>query len=67
MEVMGRPVIRLSVNATAGRIAKEAGVQTLVLSHLTAGIDGIQDETWRNLAAKQFKKKIVVARDLSVL
>jgi len=50
-----------------GRIAKEAGVQTLVLSHLTPGIDGIQDETWRNLAAKQFKGKIVVARDLSVL
>jgi ribonuclease BN (tRNA processing enzyme) len=50
-----------------GRIAKEAGVQTLVLSHLTPGIDGIQDETWRNLAAKQFKGKIVVAHDLSVL
>jgi ribonuclease BN (tRNA processing enzyme) len=43
-----------------GRIAKEAGVQTLVLSHLTPGIDGIQDETWRNLAAKQFKGEIVV-------
>lgn len=50
-----------------GRIAKEAGVQTLVLSHLTPGIDGIQDETWRNLAAKQFKGEIVVARDLMVL
>ena len=50
-----------------GRIAKEAGVQTLVLSHLTPAIDGIQDETWRNRAAKQFKGKIVVARDLMVL
>ena len=50
-----------------GRIAKEAGVQTLVLSHLTPGIDGIQDETWRNEAAKQFKGEIVVAQDLMVL
>ena len=50
-----------------GRIAKEAGVQTLILSHLTPGIDGIPDETWRNLAAKQFKGKIVVAQDLMVL
>ncbi len=50
-----------------GRIANEAKVQTLVLSHLTPGIDGIQDETWRNLAAKQFKGEIVVARDLMVL
>ena len=50
-----------------GRIAKEAGVQTLVLSHLTPGIDGIQDVTWRKLAAKQFKGEIVVAHDLTVL
>ena len=50
-----------------GRIAQESGVKTLVLSHLTPGIDGIQDETWRNLAAKQFKGEIVVARDLMVL
>jgi len=50
-----------------GRIAQEARVKTLVLSHLTPGIDGIQDETWRNLAAKQFKGEIVVAQDLMVL
>ena len=50
-----------------GRIAQEAGVQTLVLSHLTPGIDGIPDETWRDAAAKEFKGKIVVARDLTVL
>ena len=50
-----------------GRIAKEAGVKTLVLSHLVPATDGIQDETWRNLAAKEFKGKIVVARDLMVL
>ena len=51
----------------AGRIAQEAGVKTLVLSHLTPGVDGIQDETWRDLAAKHFKGEIVVARDLMVL
>ena len=50
-----------------GRIAREAGVKTLVLSHLSPGIDGIQDERWRDLAAKQFKGEIVVARDLMVL
>jgi ribonuclease BN (tRNA processing enzyme) len=50
-----------------GRIAQQAGVKTLVLSHLTPGIDGIQDEKWRDLAAKQFKGEIVVARDLTVL
>ena len=49
------------------RIAQQAGVKTLVLSHLTPGIDGIQDETWRDAAAKQFKGEIVVARDLIVL
>jgi ribonuclease BN (tRNA processing enzyme) len=50
-----------------GRIAREAGVKTLVLSHLSPGIDGIQDEKWRDLAAKQFKGEIIVARDLMVL
>jgi len=50
-----------------GRVAQDAGVKTLVLSHLTPGIDGIADETWRDLAARQFKGEIVVARDLMVL
>jgi ribonuclease BN (tRNA processing enzyme) len=50
-----------------GRIAEEAGVKTLVLSHLTPAIDGIPDETWRDLAATRFKGNIVVARDLMVL
>jgi ribonuclease BN (tRNA processing enzyme) len=50
-----------------GRIAQEAGVKTLVLSHLTPGIDGIQDQTWHELAAKHFRGEIVVARDLMVL
>jgi ribonuclease BN (tRNA processing enzyme) len=50
-----------------GRIAQKAGVKTLVLSHLTPGIDGIQDKTWREQAAKHFTGEIVVARDLMVL
>jgi ribonuclease BN (tRNA processing enzyme) len=50
-----------------GRIAQEAGVKTLVLSHLTPATDGIHDETWRDLAAKYFKGEIVVARDLMIL
>jgi ribonuclease BN (tRNA processing enzyme) len=50
-----------------GRIAQQAGVKTLVLSHLVPAIDGIQDETWRDAAAKHFKGDIRVARDLMVI
>jgi ribonuclease BN (tRNA processing enzyme) len=50
-----------------GRIAQEAGVKTLVLSHLVPGIDGIPDETWREAAAKHFQGDIVVARDLTLI
>jgi ribonuclease BN (tRNA processing enzyme) len=50
-----------------GRIAQQAGVKTLVLSHLVPGIDGIPDATWRDHAAKHFTGEIVVAHDLMVL
>lgn len=50
-----------------GRIAAEAGVKTLVLSHLTPAIDSISDETWRVPAAQTFKGEIIVAKDLMVL
>jgi len=50
-----------------GRIAQEAGVKMLVLSHLTPAIDSISDETWRAPAAKYFNGEIVVGRDLMVL
>ncbi len=50
-----------------GRIAQEAGVKTLVLSHLTPAIDSISDDTWRAPAAKFFKGEIVVAKDLMVV
>ena len=50
-----------------GRIAAEAGVKTLVLSHLTPAIDSISDDTWRAPAAKYFGGEIIVAHDLMVL
>ncbi len=50
-----------------GRIAEEAGVKTLVLSHLTPAIDSISDDTWRAPAAKTFKGQIIVAKDLMVV
>lgn len=50
-----------------GRVAQQAGVKILVLSHLTPGIDGIDDKIWREEAAKHFTGEVVVARDLMVL
>ncbi len=50
-----------------GRIAQEAGVKTLVLSHLTPAIDSISDDTWRAPAAKYFKGEIIVGKDLMVV
>jgi ribonuclease BN (tRNA processing enzyme) len=47
-----------------GRIAAEAGVKTLVLSHLVPAIDSISDDTWHAQAAKFFKGKIIVAHDM---
>ena len=50
-----------------GRIAQEAGVKTLVLSHLIPAFDSISDDTWRAPAAKYFKGEIIVAKDLMVV
>lgn len=50
-----------------GRIAQEAGVKTLVLSHLTPAFDSITDDMWRAPAARNFKGKIIVAHDLMVI
>jgi ribonuclease BN (tRNA processing enzyme) len=50
-----------------GRIAQEAGVKTLVLSHLTPAIDSISDDTWRAPAAKYFKGEIIIGKDLMVV
>jgi ribonuclease BN (tRNA processing enzyme) len=51
----------------AGRIAQEAGVKALVLSHLTPAVASVSDETWRAAAAKHFKGEIIVAQDLMVI
>jgi ribonuclease BN (tRNA processing enzyme) len=50
-----------------GRIAQEAGVKTLVLSHLVPAIDSISDDTWREPVAKYFKGEIIVGKDLMVV
>jgi ribonuclease BN (tRNA processing enzyme) len=50
-----------------GRIAQQAGVKTLVLSHLSPALESITDETWRAPAAKHFKGEIIVGHDLMVV
>lgn len=48
-----------------GRVAQEAGVKTLVLSHFVPGGDAsITDEMWAGAAAQTFKGRIVVGKDL---
>jgi ribonuclease BN (tRNA processing enzyme) len=48
-----------------GRIAAAAGVKTLVLSHLVPGDDpSITDGQWAEGAARHFKGRIVVGKDL---
>jgi ribonuclease BN (tRNA processing enzyme) len=51
-----------------GRIAAQAGVGTLVLSHLLPGDDaGVPDEVWHAEAAKTFGGQILVGHDLLVV
>lgn len=48
-----------------GRVAAEAGVRTLVLSHFVPGDDpSITDEQWAEGARKHFSGRIVVGKDL---
>jgi ribonuclease BN (tRNA processing enzyme) len=48
-----------------GKIAAQAGVKTLVLSHLVPGDDSsITDEQWVEGARKTFKGPIIVGKDL---
>jgi ribonuclease BN (tRNA processing enzyme) len=48
-----------------GKIAAQAGVKTLVLSHLVPGDDSsITDEQWAEGARKHFKGRIIVGKDL---
>lgn len=47
-----------------GRIATEAGVGTLVLSHFVPGGPVVSDETWRAAVRPYFSGRIVVGQDL---
>jgi ribonuclease BN (tRNA processing enzyme) len=49
----------------AGRIAQEAGVKTLVLSHI--GPPFVSDASWQAAAGKFFKGEIIVGHDLAVI
>jgi ribonuclease BN (tRNA processing enzyme) len=49
----------------AGRIAQDAGVKTLVLSHI--GPPSISDEAWQAGAGNHFRGEIVVGHDLAVI
>jgi ribonuclease BN (tRNA processing enzyme) len=52
----------------AGRVAAEAGVGMLVLSHLVPAEDpAITDEMWISAARKHFSGRVVVAKDLMEL
>ena len=54
--------------ADVGRIATEAGVKTLVLSHFVPGGDpALTDDVWRDAVAPHFKGELVIGRDLMVL
>jgi len=48
----------------AGRVAQEAGVKTLVLSHFVPDNNADADRSWLPLARKHFKGEVVVGRDL---
>jgi ribonuclease BN (tRNA processing enzyme) len=50
-----------------GRIAQEAGVKTLVLSHLTPVLPETPVEEWRAAAARHFKGEIIVGHDMMVV
>ncbi|MFC4764144.1 MBL fold metallo-hydrolase [Dyella koreensis] len=48
-----------------GRIATEAGVKTLVLSHFVpGGYPPIADDVWRDAVAPHFKGRLIVGHDL---
>ena len=49
----------------AGRIAQEAGVKTLVLSHFVPPDDPeITEQMWADAAGRQFKGTVIVGKDL---
>jgi ribonuclease BN (tRNA processing enzyme) len=58
----------LSAHSSAedvGRIATEAGVKTLVLSHFVpGGLPAIPDEAWAAAVRPHFAGRLIVGRDL---
>lgn len=51
-----------------GRIAAQAGVRTVVLTHLVPGDDpSISDEQWAEGVRKHFKGEVIVGKDLMVI
>lgn len=61
-----------STTVDAGRMAKEAGVKTLVLSHLVPGANGnaaagFSDADYVEAARKHFDGEVIVGRDQMVL
>lgn len=50
-----------------GRVASEAGVGTLVLSHFVPGGPMVADETWLEAVRPHFGGRIIVAHDLMAL
>jgi ribonuclease BN (tRNA processing enzyme) len=54
-----------TVSEDVGRIAAQAGVKTLVLSHFVPGDDpSITDDQWADGVRKHFKGEIIVGKDL---
>ena len=54
-----------TVPEDVGRIAAQAGVKTLVLTHFVPGDDAsITDEQWAEGVRKHFKGQVIVGRDL---
>jgi ribonuclease BN (tRNA processing enzyme) len=50
-----------------GRIAAQAGVKTLVLSHFVPGDLNVTDDEWTQNVKKNFSGRIIVAKDLMQL
>ena len=49
----------------AGRVAQQAGVKTLVLSHFVPPDDPeVTDTMWRDAASRHFRGTVIVGRDL---
>lgn len=65
--VMRHMVADHSPAEAVGRIAHQAGVKTLVLTHLVPAWTSIADAAWRRLAAGHFHGEIIVGHDLLVV